>query len=69
LRFYGEEQHLPGSRVECRSRRSVPGVPAGRRNGVDLDSKAQAEQVRSIDVRRLGERLGVVPDPIMAALD
>ena len=37
--------------------------------GLDRDSKAQAEQVRSIDLGRIGERLGVVPDSIMAALD
>jgi mRNA interferase MazF len=37
--------------------------------GLDLDSKAQAEQVRSIAVERLGRRLGVVPPPLMAKLD
>ena len=37
--------------------------------GLDRDSKARAEQVRSIDLGRIGERLGVVPDSIMAALD
>ena len=37
--------------------------------GLDLDSKAQAEQVRSIAVERLGERLGVVPNAIMLDLD
>ena len=37
--------------------------------GLDRDSKAQAEQVRSIDLGRVGERLGVVPDAIMGALD
>ena len=37
--------------------------------GLDQDSKAQAEQVRSITVERLGRRLGVVPLPLMAKLD
>ena len=43
-------------------------LPAGA-TGLDRDSKAQAEQVRSIDVALIGERLGIVPDAIMAALD
>jgi mRNA interferase MazF len=33
------------------------------------DSKAQAEQVRSIAVERVGERLGVVPSSIMLDID
>lgn len=37
--------------------------------GLDHDSKAQAEQVRSISVRRVGARLGNVPGPIMGELD
>ena len=37
--------------------------------GLDRDSKAQAEQVRSIAVERLGERLGVVPNAIMLDID
>ena len=37
--------------------------------GLDRDSKAQAEQVRSIAVERVGERLGVVPNAIMLELD
>ena len=37
--------------------------------GLDRDSKAQAEQVRSISVERVGGRLGVVPDAIMVAID
>ena len=37
--------------------------------GLDLDSKAQAEQVRSIAVERLGRRLGNVPPPLMVKLD
>jgi mRNA interferase MazF len=31
--------------------------------------KAQAEQVRSVDVRRLGARVGVIGAPLMTALD
>ena len=37
--------------------------------GLDRDSKAQAEQVRSVAVERLGRRTGVVPPPLMAKLD
>jgi mRNA interferase MazF len=37
--------------------------------GLDRDSKAQAEQVRSIAVDRLGDRLGVVPYVIMLDID
>jgi len=37
--------------------------------GLDRDSKAQAEQVRSIAVERLGDRLGVVPHAIMLNID
>jgi mRNA interferase MazF len=37
--------------------------------GLDRDSKAQAEQVRSIAVERVGPRLGVVPHGIMLEID
>ena len=37
--------------------------------GLDRDSKAQAEQVRSIAVERVGNRLGVVPNAIMLDLE
>ncbi|MGO9900906.1 MAG: type II toxin-antitoxin system PemK/MazF family toxin [Solirubrobacteraceae bacterium] len=37
--------------------------------GLSQDSKAQAEQVRSIAVERIGELLGTVPGPIMAVID
>jgi len=37
--------------------------------GLDRDSKAQAEQIRSISFERLGERLGVVPASILLDLD
>jgi mRNA interferase MazF len=37
--------------------------------GLDHDSKAQAEQVRSIDVRRLGPRVGRVPPGTMRLVD
>ena len=37
--------------------------------GLDRDSKAQAEQIRSIAVQRVGERLGVVPNSIMLDID
>ncbi|MDQ1551233.1 MAG: mRNA interferase MazF, partial [Actinomycetota bacterium] len=37
--------------------------------GLDRDSKAQAEQVRSISVDQVGDRLGVVPHGIMLDVD
>ena len=37
--------------------------------GLDRDSKAQAEQIRSIAVERVGARLGVVPHSIMLEID
>lgn len=43
-------------------------LPAGT-GGLARDSKAQAEQVRSIDAERIGERLGRLSESLMAALD
>ena len=43
----------------------LPGVDTG----LDRDSKAQAEQVRSLAVERVGGRLGVVPPSIMLDID
>lgn len=43
-------------------------LPAGN-GGLTRDSKAQAEQVRSIDAERIGESLGRLPDALMASLD
>jgi mRNA interferase MazF len=37
--------------------------------GLSRDSKAQAEQIRSIAVERVGDRVGVVPNSIMLDLD
>src|SRR3954471_24228347 len=37
--------------------------------GLERDSKAQAEQVRSISVERVGGRLGVVPNAMMLDID
>lgn len=37
--------------------------------GLRVDSKAQAEQVRSVAVERLGPALGRVPSRVMAAVD
>ena len=37
--------------------------------GLERDSKAQPEQIRSIAVERVGDRLGVVPNSIMLHLD
>ncbi len=38
-------------------------------SGLDRDSKAQAEQVRSISIERVGDRLGSIPAPVMLELD
>lgn len=43
-------------------------LPADR-TGLDRDSKAQAEQVRSVSVERIGDRLGTVPGRLLAELD
>ena len=43
----------------------LPAAPTG----LDRDSKAQAEQVHSVDVDRLGERIGIVPASRMVDLD
>jgi mRNA interferase MazF len=43
-------------------------LPAGTA-GLPRDSKAQAEQVRSIAVERIGECLGRVPANVMTTLD
>jgi mRNA interferase MazF len=37
--------------------------------GLRVDSKAQAEQVRSVTVERIGAVLGRLPAPLMAELD
>jgi mRNA interferase MazF len=37
--------------------------------GLARSSKAQAEQVRSIDVRRLGPRIGQLPPTAISKLD
>lgn len=37
--------------------------------GLDRDSKAQAEQIRSVSVERVGIRLGVVPNLTMLDID
>jgi mRNA interferase MazF len=43
-------------------------LPAAQ-TGLERDSKAQAEQIRSIDVERVGDRMGVVPHAIMLDID
>jgi mRNA interferase MazF len=43
-------------------------LPAGI-GGLPLDSKVQAEQVRSLDAERVGERLGRLTDQLMASVD
>jgi mRNA interferase MazF len=37
--------------------------------GLAHDSKAQAEQVRSVAVERIGQNVGFVPAPVMTQLD
>jgi mRNA interferase MazF len=37
--------------------------------GLERDSKAQAEQVRSVDVTRIGARVGRLPQELMNSLD
>lgn len=37
--------------------------------GLDRDSKAQAEQVRSVAVERIGKRVGRLPPALMTELD
>lgn len=37
--------------------------------GLDLDSKAQSEQVRSVDSIRLVHRVGAVPPALMSEID
>lgn len=43
-------------------------LPAGS-GGLGLDSKAQAEQVRSVSVERLGSAVGRLPGPTMSRID
>ena len=38
-------------------------------SGLDRDAKAQAEQVRSVSVERVAERIGNVPVPLMLDVD
>jgi mRNA interferase MazF len=43
-------------------------LPAGQ-TGLRRDSKAQAEQVRSVAVERIGRRVGHLPAPLLDQLD
>jgi mRNA interferase MazF len=43
-------------------------LPAGA-TGLPNDSKAQAEQVRSVAVERIGDRIGVVPPLLMERIE
>lgn len=43
-------------------------IPADE-SGLDHDSKAQAEQVRSISVERVTDRIGIVPPAVMLEVD
>ncbi len=43
-------------------------LPAGVA-GLKTDSKAQAEQVRAVAIGRIGERLGQLPETIVASID
>jgi mRNA interferase MazF len=42
---------------------------SARHTGLARDSKAQAEQVRSVTVQRIGKRLGRLPAALMKELD
>ena len=42
---------------------------ASTRTGLSANSKAQAEQVRAVDVVRVGTRIGLVPFALMASID
>ena len=44
------------------------GLPSAA-TGLERDSKAQAEQIRSVAVERIGARLGTVPDAILRDLE
>ena len=44
---------------------SIPSGVAGLSN----DSKAQAEQVRAVSIRRIGDRIGELPDQLVSQLD
>lgn len=41
----------------------------GAETGLDRDSKAQAEQVRSVSVERVSHKVGAVPPVLMLAVD
>ena len=43
-------------------------LPAGA-TGLAISSKAQAEQIRSVAIERIGPRVGLVPVELLAALD
>jgi mRNA interferase MazF len=42
---------------------------AARSTGLRQDSKAQAEQIRSVTVERLGEHVGTIPAGVMLKID
>lgn len=42
---------------------------AATETGLDHDSEAQAEQVRSVSIECIGRKLGAVPPDVMLALD
>lgn len=44
-------------------------LPVADETGLRMDSKAQAEQVRSVSTDRIGPALGRVPAPVMGRLD
>lgn len=42
---------------------------AARSSGLGRDSKARAEQVRTVSVDRVGETIGQIPSPLMLEID
>jgi mRNA interferase MazF len=57
------------SDVHCDTYAALPNDAATGATGLARSSKAQAEQVRSIDVRRLGPRIAQLPPAVIAELD
>lgn len=41
----------------------------GSETGLDQDSKAQTEQVRSVSIERVSQKIGAVPPALMVAVD
>ncbi len=62
--LFGAEEEAETSATRTRRRRQLGHQVLSLR-----DEKAQAEQIRSVDVQRIGAALGTVPGSLMADLD